>query len=114
MNVADEKSGVELIAEERARQVAVEGWSALHDDGHCFGELSRAAACYAANASLIWPDQSGAVFSRVMQRVHRFIRLCWPFEQRWWKPRSAVRDLVRAGALIAAEIDRLQRVQPKK
>lgn len=35
--------------------------------------------------------------------------LWWPWAVRWWKPKDPIRDLVRAGALIAAEIDRLQR-----
>jgi hypothetical protein len=34
----------------------------------------------------------------------------WPFDGSWLKPKSAREDLVRAGALIAAEIDRLDRV----
>jgi hypothetical protein len=36
----------------------------------------------------------------------------WPWHPDWWKPsRDPVQNLVKAGALIAAEIDRLQRVQ---
>jgi hypothetical protein len=41
-----------------------------------------------------------------MDRVRRFY---WPWEWSFWKPRDPVRNLVIAGALIAAEIDRLQR-----
>jgi len=37
----------------------------------------------------------------------------WPWDEEWWKPdNDAVRNLAKAGALIAAEIDRLQRLQP--
>lgn len=42
----------------------------------------------------------------------------WPWEPGWWKPGKGnsyadrVRELVKAGALIAAEIDRLQMVGP--
>ena len=35
----------------------------------------------------------------------------WPWSDKWWKPKDKIRDLVRAGALIAAEIDRLQRLK---
>jgi hypothetical protein len=37
----------------------------------------------------------------------------WPWNKSWWKPRNAIEDLTRAGALIAAEIDRLQRINEK-
>jgi len=34
----------------------------------------------------------------------------WPFSSEWWKPaQDPIRNLVKAGALIAAEIDHLQR-----
>jgi hypothetical protein len=33
----------------------------------------------------------------------------WPWSQDWWKPTNPRRDLVKAGALIAAEIERLDR-----
>lgn len=35
------------IGDERARQLAVEGWNEAHDDKHSKGELAQAAACYA-------------------------------------------------------------------
>lgn len=85
-------TGIELIAVERQRQQAVEGWSEYHDDTHRRGEMARAAACYALQHTTV----SG-----------RAIR--WPWAKCWWKPKTPIRDLVRAGALIAAEIDRLQR-----
>ncbi len=88
-------TGVELIAAERARQVSVEGWAYSHDDQHVSGEMARAAACYALQ------------HTRVSGRAIR-----WPWNRQWWKPKGPIRDLVRAGALIAAEIDRLQRASP--
>jgi hypothetical protein len=83
---------VVLIAAERRRQTEVEGWTPEHDDGHRHSEMAEAAACY---ASLNGRDAEPPVR--------------WPWDERWWKPKGRVRDLVRAGALIAAEIDRLQR-----
>jgi hypothetical protein len=40
----------------------------------------------------------------------------WPFFTRPWKPTpdNRIRELEKAGALIAAEIDRLQRMEEKK
>ena len=95
-------NGAERIAAERKRQVEVEGWTAGHDDrpGRK-GRLAVAAACYALHAG---HDVDPA-------RVGWFMKppTFWPFARRWWKPRDPVRDLERAGALIAAEIDRLLR-----
>jgi hypothetical protein len=85
--------GASLIVEERERQIGQEGWNANHDDAHGNGELVDAAICYAL-----------AYTSRATNRRWR-----WPWEGRWWKPSDRKRNLVKAGALIAAEIDRLQR-----
>ena len=94
------KSGVELIAEERARQVAAEGWSEAHDDAHPAGELAVAGMCYAGHAGLTLQGKAGDT-----------VPSPWPWGGEWWKPKNPIRDLVRAGALIAAEIDRLQRLK---
>lgn len=88
------KTGTELIAEERTRQISGEGWSAEHDDSHKRGELARAGVAYAIHALIGGTQPVNA----------------WPWELKWWKPSDEpVRNLVKAGALIAAEIDRLQR-----
>lgn len=99
------KTGAELIAEERKRQIEEEGWTAEHDDGHEDGELAIAAACYALDSvqtnQVCMPDEEvgpGMIY--------------WPWEKKYFKPTSPdddVRQLAKAGALIAAEIDRLQR-----
>jgi len=97
----DQKSGVELIADERARQIAVEGWSFGHDDEHDECELARASACYA-----LPPNIRNRWFNKEL------LWNLWPWEPKWWKPSSGdrVRELVKAGALIAAEIDRINRL----
>lgn len=87
--------GAELIAQERKRQISKEGYSPEHDDGHKDGELARAAACYAIE-DLVIDDDS-------------YFWEWWPWDEEWWKPQDRLSNLVRAGALIAAEIDRLQR-----
>lgn len=99
-------SGVELINTERQRQVTQEGWSSAHDDGHRKHELALAAMSY--TAAVAAPDEEGDENGKV--------RPCWdwPWAKKWWKPSSdPVRNLVKAGALIAAEIDRLQRLKAK-
>lgn len=87
--------GVSLIAAECKRQVEVEGWKPEHDDSHTSGELAIAAACYASVGN-----------SRLAILAH------WPWGLRWWKPtaENRIRELEKAGALIAAEIDRLRRL----
>lgn len=94
------KSGVELIAEERKRQIDVEGWTQEHDSNeHQNGELAAAGACYA----LWWWSRSDA------QRL-------WPFdgvikaEDDVPYISDKIRAFSKAGALIAAEIDRLQNI----
>lgn len=82
--------GVDRIARERIRQVAEEGWSAGHDAHHSSGQLVDAAACYLDRD--LDPE---------------FLPLRWPWAGKWWKPKDRLRNLERAGALIAAEIDRL-------
>lgn len=98
---AEREDGVGLIAAERARQIAVEGWAPEHDDEHEEDELAMAAACYAKPAyrrSFAWQVPEG-----------------WPWGLGSWKPGDSaspverIRDLSKAGALCAAEIDRLQR-----
>lgn len=94
------KTGIELIAEERKRQIDIEGWTAEHDDKHFMGELADAGACYAMRE--YWR--------------HRIpIALIFPYSKEWWKPTpdNRIRELQKAGALIAAEIDRLQRLNNK-
>lgn len=94
---AAQAGGVGLIAAERQRQVEVEGWTPDHDDEHDDGQMARAAARYAMGQD---------------ERDH--YGYAWPWDWKWWKPtpRNRVRELVKAGALIAAEIDRLQRAAP--
>ncbi len=96
-------SGVELIAAERERQIEEEGWTAKHDDATCqIGDLSTAGALYALDA-------------HVLPLAAPRPRDEWPFAQEWWKPSSSpLRNLAKAGALIAAEMDRLMRIEEDK
>jgi len=95
-------NGVELIAQERKRQIEAEGWTKEHDDTHEFGELAIAGACYALTGYTL-TDLMGSPID-----VDGFINDLWPWDDEWYKPKDRLRNLVRAGALIAAEIDRIQ------
>ena len=93
-------AGVDLIAEERARQIYEESWTPEHDDEHTGCQLVDAASSYAwAAAKQVLREPFAQPFT-------------WPWEPAWWKPSDdPIRNLQKAGALIAAEIDRLQRQQ---
>ncbi|WP_314188815.1 hypothetical protein [Paracoccus yeei] len=80
---------------ERRRQISGEGWTLEHDDQHDDGELAAAGATYALSAANCIVEQP----------FHR----TWPWQKAWWKPTEPRRDLVKAGALILAEIERLDR-----
>jgi len=102
---------LEDIAAERQRQMDVEGWTPDHDDAaHDAGDLAAAAACYAlSGADSLNPYSQGDGVS--VDQPDDW----WPFDAAWWKPDIADprRDLVKAGALILAEIDRLDRAASK-
>lgn len=100
------KTGIELIAAERQRQIDVEGWTPEHDAEHTHGELSRAAGIYANRASLIESQNSEAFL------LEWGVPDLWPWSGDWWKPsKDPIRNLEKAGALIAAELDRLLRAR---
>ncbi|HFE9043726.1 TPA: hypothetical protein ACGATJ_006506, partial [Pseudomonas aeruginosa] len=84
------------VQAERRRQVEAEGWTPEHDDLYCAAELPRAAAAYILNGA---NDEAPAI---------------WPFSAKWWKPRDARENYMRAGALILAEIERLDRAAGKE
>lgn len=87
-------SAILEVIEERVRQIEVKGWTSEHDDSHRPGALSDAGACYA------------------MCGYEYAVPSVWPFDDEWWKPggrHGRRKDLVKAAALIIAEIDRMDR-----
>ncbi len=94
-------TGVQAIAGERERQLCVEGFSPACDEQYLEGELARAATAYAQLAAM---DLQAGTRSHIASSEPPFF---WPWAPEWWKPVDARRDLVRAGALIAAQIDLL-------
>lgn len=77
---------------ERVRQVTAEGWTPEHDDSHTDGQLALAASAYA-----------------MPNAVDGYTPRQWPWSFAWWKPSTPRRNLVKAAALILAEIERLDR-----
>lgn len=105
------RGAVRDVAVERLRQVEEEGWTPEHDDVHESGELAAAAACYAYHTTSM--RAAGYSVTRYEDRppldLYHPYRSMWPWDEAWWKPKDRRRDLVRAGALIVAEIERLDR-----
>ncbi|WP_165078850.1 MULTISPECIES: hypothetical protein [unclassified Desulfovibrio] len=98
-------TGAELIAQERQRQIDEEQYSLEHDaTWHSKGELARAAACYAFPNEL----RCNIEYAYIPNSIPSF----WPWSWETWKPtpQDRIWELVKAGALIAAEIDRLQKL----
>lgn len=88
------------IVTERLRQIEVEGWTPQLDDDHREGTLALAAACYALpDAELRSRHSSGVALSVAL----------WPWDREWFKRRDRRRDLVKAAALLVAEIERMDR-----
>lgn len=90
-----------MIAEERQRQIDMEGFTPEGDDQYKEEQLANAAVCYALPNELKIPDAPLGI---------------WPWPDQWYKPcpEDRIRELQKAGALIAAEIDRLKRLQGDK
>jgi len=99
------------VLEERRQQLTREGWSHKHDDKYTEGELVRGAVSYALNA-IGQPDYVEALeLIDGHAKAHRQVLVPrhWPWSRRWWKPKDPRADLVRANALLVAEIERLDR-----
>lgn len=100
-------TGVQLIAEESHRQRTEKGFTVEHDaetygaDDHKRLHLGEAATCYAINAV-----SNGGQFFAIEEN--------WPWNLAWWKPESPRADLIKAGALIAAQIDLLDYLEAQQ
>ncbi len=114
------ESPIEMIAEERERQINQEGYSPEHDDEHDGGELALAAAVYAAPGifyskqeyanSIVFDVMSGP-YNWTLQLPHNG-NLQLP--NRTLSTSKRIDQLVKAGGLIIAEIERLQRLKEAK
>lgn len=95
------------IGIERKRQQIVEGFTTEHDDEHVGGQLVWAAVCYAEAAA--WDSTCRAFPATEEQRAAISPPEKWPWEPAAWMPKDQRRDLIRAVALLVAEIERLDR-----
>ena len=91
--VKSPSNAVQSVIAERQRHQSAEGWTPEHDDQYSKSQLLWASSCYVLNA------------------IHPFNRIPfdWPWTPEWWKRTNPRRDLVKAGALILAEIERIDR-----
>ena len=87
------------VLSERQRQIEAEGWTPEHDDKHDKGQLAEAASCYA----------DASVYAGLYGEAPPNPSDDWPWDWDCWKPTDRRRMLVKAGALILAEIERLSR-----
>lgn len=102
-------AAVRDVLAERRRQVEVEGWTPEHDDTHSDGDLATAAGCYALVAG--FPESTRPLWTRRNRDGELTPWPNWPWDPSWWKPKSRRYDLIRAAALIVAEIERLDRLE---
>lgn len=81
------ETGIKLIAKERKRQIKKLGYDKEYDSKYKQNLLGEAAAAYATTD----PDR----------------KEFWPWNESYWKPtpENRVKELIKAGALIAAAID---------
>ncbi len=102
-------SGAERIVAERARHKSPRGenYSDEDDDKYTNDELIRAAICYATASVAEGADE--LVAEIIADAKSDNTDKAWPWAPSFFKPKSRIRNLERAGALIAAEIDRLLR-----
>lgn len=96
--VLSQSTAARDVLAERQRQIEVEGFSPPRDDQWQDGQIAEAAACYALHAHEDFAASAPAM---------------WPWAANWWKQSTPRRDLVKAAALILAEIERLDRQEAK-
>ena len=112
------REGIELIAAERKRQIEEEGWTPEHDDEHEENEIAWAAACYAAPTAIQAKGETSCGCRSMAECGHIFGGPAkwmdpWPWEPEWDKrdKHDRIKQLSIAGALMAAELDRLIRLE---
>lgn len=95
-------------ADERLRQVSEEGYSTSHDDLYAAYELVYAACAYASHQPSKEILDRGPIGLRNLSSEPP---LWWPWRAKYWKPRSHRENMVRAIALLMAEVERIDREQ---
>jgi len=106
LSIENRDGGIRIL-DERERQQRIEQWSQAHDDHHTRGELAVAAACYAVDGI----DGVKIEYARSSDWQRGWP---WHYETDKRRKHGRIRQLEIAGALIAAEIDRLLRLEKRK
>lgn len=100
-------AGSALIARERIRQITDEDYQPEHDIGRG-AQLANAAVSYAAFAAVTIDHYPGNPEAARAAGAH-LIPPMWPWSSIYWKPTGEPeKDLIKAGALIAAALDALR------
>lgn len=105
---------IEELAAERMRQIGGEGYSLSHDDEHGHGEIAAGAAAYAYVASLPPPQRDYVARWYEVHSSHsaNVVRKdLWKWGMQQFKPTTPRRDLIKAGAMVIAEIGRIDRAK---
>ncbi len=84
--------GIDLIREEREKQIVKHGYDRKHDLSRRNKELLFGALSYL----------KAAIYGTAIGRKD------WPFEGIYWHPEGYIDCLKKAGAFIAAELDRIE------
>lgn len=93
-------ASLQSVLAERIRQIQFHCFYPEQDDEYVNGDLALAGACYAIEAAKQATETEDAM---------RLVPEAWPWMAASWRPHDQRRNLVKAGALILAEIDRLDR-----
>jgi hypothetical protein len=101
------------VLRERERQFYDEGWSHDHDDLHVGGQLAIAAACYLMPVCYVHVALGSIPMNDAAWQAMEPPEM-WPWDRGWYKPKNKRRDLVRAAALIIAEIERMDRAEAQR
>lgn len=93
------------VLQERVRQVH-KGCTFESDDEYDAGQLARAGATYAAHAA--------SEVMNAQQFPNAEAPTLWPWPAAFFKPTDTRRSLVKAAALLLAEIERLDRQKARE
>lgn len=100
INILPADIAAQYVLAERRRQIKTEGYTTERDDQYTLGQLADAAGAYA-----FWAHTCNIQDFKVTT-----VPPSWPWHPEHWKPTTQRTMLIKAGALILAEIERLDRL----
>lgn len=100
-------SAAQDVLAERNRQITAEGWTPAHDDEHACDEIAAFACFYAMPPAARDWDASSTGYGQTLGEA---------LKPEGWQGKTGDRrrELIKAGALILAEIERLDRAAAKQ